>query len=341
MFAAASEQAFRAGDTATAIHAYAHLVYLVGTSDPAAPEGGRWRPYAEALPVVRWSAGHLTGPTSYARALLESSDGSLRLARGEPGAREAFQAALDAWTGDPEHVELFGLFANLAMVTDDAPRRDALFARAIEFLTHSLGPDHYTVLDTRLSAAMHVEHPRRAYEALGAACRELLALHAHHREPISTCHYELGWLAVALRDEAAATAAFARVTEPGPEREIARAYVAPDAASANRLAALARELAAENVPFLALRAADAGLIAARASDRSTARRVLEHGLAALDATRGFEHRAFFARRRAAVAAALARVGGPIERAREAAAFYRTAGGYEAALRELEPLTGSR
>jgi hypothetical protein len=347
-FATSSKEAFETGDLTTAIHAYAHRIYEYG-ADPGVIE------------LLKWHAATLKGESAYVRAVLHNAEGGMALGRGDDKlARSAFKSALDAWDRSPEHTELAFLFANLAIITEDRGERDALMQQAVEGLVRTLGPDHPSVFDTQLTAAMLVEHPSTALRALQRTCFRWKDLHPAMFESVALCMYELSRVADELGelDDARAATRYIIAGKQLPDNVRPAAgyglfldgkYEAARAA----LQTAADALLATDDALLYTRASDAFAIAAVASERLQPRdpkrvvELYERALAALERSQAFTGMVFYKRRLARVQTALARLlardqpARAKDLARRASDWYRAAGGYDKTVEELATITGSR
>jgi tetratricopeptide (TPR) repeat protein len=254
------------------------------------------------------------------------------------------------------------VWTNLALVIDDPARRSALARERIATVESGKGASHPLVLEARISSAGFESDPRNAREALGPPCDQLADLHREHGYRILGCQYELGWLAVERDDDAAARRAFTRAVASaqtggrGPRLAVARAQLErldgrPEPAARQLTAVLDQLGQLDKVAWWELvDAADAmlargeiarraGRLAAARADFEAARRALETAIAKSknDAPR-------FARRRALAQASLVRASRerpmPPELrgfAAAAIAWYRSAGGYDDVIAELEPV----
>ena len=166
-----------------AAEASALRVYVLG----GAPEGPPEAALARAL-VAR-----LPGPERVL-GLLENNIGAAHLARGEVGqARASFATALAIRERAPERaIDLAYTLANLALVEDDAGRRELHLARALGLLAAELGPAHPETLEVQMSAARYVLDPQRAAALLGPGCAALARFASDRPGLMARCLTDLG-----------------------------------------------------------------------------------------------------------------------------------------------------
>src|SRR5262249_21653850 len=134
----------RAGDYRDAVEAFARYAWIRSRRDGVSPEQAlagvdQIAPLAEGLPRS----------ARFAQALLHNNLASIYIAAGDSRrARDeaAIAVALASQVRGPGTVELSAALHNLALVTDEPKRRDALFAERIAVLSRELGPDHASVL---------------------------------------------------------------------------------------------------------------------------------------------------------------------------------------------------
>ena len=283
---AATLMALTAGEHALAIEAYARRAYAEGTRTPEGALAG--------LELVEALAAALPDSERAARALLDNNAGTVEQAAGRRDrARAAFERALGharAVTG-PAALELAVVRTNLALAITDPARRLELARERSAVVEAALDAGHPLVLDARISAALLEPDAARARAALAPPCAAYVELQPDHGFRILQCQYELGLLAHAAGDAAAARTAFrlAAATEHrggvGSQLALARAYGAwldgdPDRAD-RELGALLAELGPlDDLPWWRkLLAGDAwlarGLIAAPAGREAAARAALE------------------------------------------------------------------
>ena len=127
--------------------------------------------------------------------LLANNVGTVHMTRGElPAARAAFQRALARRERALAHddVELAYTLANLALVEDRSPEREAHLRRALAVFTAALGPSHLQTLDLRVVAGRYIVDPRAALELVAPACDALAALHTGDLVRRARCLAALG-----------------------------------------------------------------------------------------------------------------------------------------------------
>ncbi|HSS03476.1 MAG TPA: serine/threonine-protein kinase [Kofleriaceae bacterium] len=207
--AEASTLAFRVGDYAAAVEAFARHAWILSRrkASLATTLSGiaQIAPLAEGLPPQG----------RFAEALLHNNLGSIWIANDRPDrARAELERAvtLSRNVDGPGVVELTNARLNLALVTDDVDRRVQLSDEAAAFLRARLGDDHPASLDARIMAALARSDPREALPLLSTSCAELARLHPAAARDIAECSSEVGWLELAYGDRNAARRAFQRVT---------------------------------------------------------------------------------------------------------------------------------
>jgi eukaryotic-like serine/threonine-protein kinase len=189
--AEATAVALEVGDDGLAVEAWARRIWVESTVGSAPGAALASQPVFEALAARTPSAGA-------ARALLHNNLGGAALARGDrAAARAAFERALvDARrVAGPDALELVMVRANLALVTDDAARRDALFAEADRALVELVGDDHPQTLTQRGMRAMMAVDPGAALAGLAPVCARYERLHPALIANALACWIEVGLLA--------------------------------------------------------------------------------------------------------------------------------------------------
>jgi tetratricopeptide (TPR) repeat protein len=226
-FTEAVDVALAAHDDATAVEAFARLVWAASISggDRAVPDG---------VALVEKLAARQPGG-AFARALLANNLGVAALARGDrTAARAAFTGALHltADVDGPGAVELLVVRANLALVSDDEAERARILGELLALRTEVLGPAHPRTLDTRIMQGMLTGDLDVAGPALEGACADLARYHPQSGSDLAECWFEL-FMVQRMRDKPSeGLAALERVvaTESSggdPQRvAIARGYVA-------------------------------------------------------------------------------------------------------------------
>jgi eukaryotic-like serine/threonine-protein kinase len=341
-YAAAAQAALEGGDDATFVEAFARQLFAAAQrGDPAVPQ------LVATLPFVTTMARRGGDGARFARALLYNNAAIERLAAGD-------QAAAIEWLrkarGEPapaeQAAELRVVLGNLAMLVPDRAEREELFGQERAQLEATLGADHAFTFAARLRAALFVEEPGRAIDRLRQLCDPYERLHPQMRDEIVRCYYELAWLEAEAGELEPARATYARVialaAAEDPRSDTARAELARLFGDPRQALTLAEPLArqVEQAPqwWSRIPAADAWLVAAAAHDARgqraeaiaawrAARKILDEARANTQATPVLRHRA-----RATALLAIATGDRPL--AEEALAWYRAAGGYDAAIRAL-------
>jgi hypothetical protein len=308
--------------------------------------------------LVQLIAKRIGAPGAFARALLYNNAGTERLAAGDvAGARPWFSLAVEEQHAGARGVELWSAYGNLALLTTDPADRARLFAEERAQLERELGPHHAFTLQVRLLATHFVTDPTLAVPALRDVCAAYERWHPDDTEHLQSCNYQLGWLAEEAGDRELARDAFARVpagdVSNDPQlAQLYRAWLSGDAgAAAKQAETVAASLAKDPAWWNRFSAVDALLIATLArdatGDRAHATDTLRRALALL-ADPGFNRDApVIQRRLARVHALLAEhvaTAEPVEAAelaRQAIAWYESAGGYTARVAALRPLTAGR
>jgi serine/threonine protein kinase/tetratricopeptide (TPR) repeat protein len=205
-------------DDAVEVEAWARRVYARGTT--RGPDG------AEAGLDVIEPVAKRRGSSTFARALLYNNLGTAELGRDQRArAREYFAQALAESQRSPGPValELVTIRANLALVSDDHRRGDALYAEVVDELSRRLGADHPDVLDIRLSRGfVTTEDLRQAAELLAPVCSAYESWGATQR--VEECWPEVGLLRLDLGDRAGALQAMESATRAKTDAED-QAYV--------------------------------------------------------------------------------------------------------------------
>ncbi|HWM85508.1 MAG TPA: hypothetical protein VNO33_06710, partial [Kofleriaceae bacterium] len=355
--------ALAAGDDALAVEAFARRAWVDATSP--APDFER---AVAGLPLVEALASRLGPGERFARALLYNNLGGVELARGSrPAARAAFERALVESRGvtGPGSIELAKLPAHLALVVDDPGRSTALFAQVIDELTGALGRDHPMTLEVRIMAGVMAPDPAASRRILEPACSACTRLHPTFGMRAADCWFEVGWLAQERGDvDGVATAmeevvsAAARGADPR-RADLARAHIAlargRNAAALAGFADVVRQVGplADQPWWIVWIAGEAELgagLSHRASGQArAAEAALDRSLVHFERVASAQPATYIQRRLARVRAELARLRAargasrseiaPLARA--AADWYRAAGGQEATLDRLAPLTVER
>jgi eukaryotic-like serine/threonine-protein kinase len=341
-YAAASEAALQGGDDATFVEAFARQLFAASQRGDAAVAQ-----LVAALPFVTSIARRTGDGGRFARALLYNNAATERLAAGD---RDAAIAWLRQARAEPlpaeRAAELWIVLGNLAMLVPDRAEREALFAEERAQLERTLGAEHPFTFAVRERAALFIEDPRQAIARLGELCPAYARLHPQKRDDLVHCHYELAWLEGEAGEREPASAAYRHVVElaapADPRSVLARAELARlsgDPAAAIALAeplARATEHAAQwwnRIP-----AADAWLAVGAARDargeRTAATQAWRSARRVLDEVHANTSTTTVMRRRAFAGARLALATRDRAIAAEAIGWYRSAGGYDAAIAAL-------
>jgi hypothetical protein len=345
----AVDLALRASDDLVAVEAYARLIWAVS----------RYRGDV----VDSWSAmesiAARTGPAGrFGRALLYNNKAAARLAASDrTGARSLLLQALAASPLRPVadgEFELVAVLQNLAVVADDPAEREARSRDVIAYLDAVLGPNHPNALAARVVAAMLTRNPAAAAAQYQVACDGYRRWHPDRVRALAECAFERGWLADERGDLAGARAAMqlAAADPLSPTQRakgaIAAAYLAITGGGDPRAGAeAAQRLAEEGAPAdewwmrgeAGYSYATAALGWQRAGKPGDAERCWTTALGLLENL----HQPIFDRLLARVRAALAHrwaTSRPEDARRladSAVAWYRAAGGYDAAIAALAPL----
>ena len=353
-FARSATAALAASDDAMFVEAYARELFAAARLDsdklPAVA-----RDIAAAVPLVETIA-RRAGPTAaFARTLLYNNVGTFRLSVGDPtGAQAWFRKARDEVRAGASGVELWVALGNLAMVVESRTEREQLFAEERVGLERTLGATHAFTLLSRWRASGFIEDATAAAHALDEVCAAYVAWYPHQRDKIAKCTYELAWLADERGDRDAARRAYEAVaaTGFGQEALVARAYLAESDAELERaVAALVANAGRTDAWFARFPAlVDAQLVISRARSElgkhDAAITALRAGFDIMADVRINQRSVRYQRRLARTRAQLAVLLSSRDRkfaaelARKSIEWSRAAGGYEARIRELEPLAAA-
>jgi eukaryotic-like serine/threonine-protein kinase len=351
--------AFEIGDYPLAIEAYARELYAVAVAERATLPPGSTE-VEGAVAMAEALARGLDQRGAFARALLYNNLGALRYSlHDRAAARRWYERAIEATQAvDGERHELVQAWLNLAKVSELPAEQGGYLAKASAAYTLELGPDHPMTLDSRITAASLIENPRTSAAALGLPCDAYARLHPHLRGAIDLCSYAQGWILEEIGEIEEARSAFKRIGVDASAKSLASVALLATGylqlldgklvEAADAMLGLADQLDLRPAFWMKHRSADARLIvvlsALRRDRRSVAITQLQRTLATLEAAAPvYGMLAFHRRRHARVEALLARTVAatdPAAAARyaaSAAAWYRTAGGYEAVLAEMDAL----
>src|ERR1043166_6627445 len=137
------------------------------------------------------------------------------MAEDRAAARSAFEQASREQARSADQVDLGWIWANLAIVTDDAAERERLFGRAAIELERTYGPDHPSVLLSRIMAAYLTPDADRASTTMRSLSRRYAALHPHQVEALPNYWFEIGQIMEERDDPAGAREAFAELPPRG------------------------------------------------------------------------------------------------------------------------------
>jgi tetratricopeptide (TPR) repeat protein len=346
----ATDVALAAHDDALAIEAWARRAWALGTTtDPAGAFAG--------LDVIDALANRTAGAT-FARALLYNNLGSVELARDHRDeARGYFQRSLAVARSIAGRgaLELVAVRINLALVTDEHARGDALLADAASELADRLDPEHPDALDAqRLRSFMTIDNLHDAERLLVPVCGAF-ELHPGFAQVVAECWTEVGLLRLDIGDRSGATIAMAQAARtPGvdPVSTVAVPYLAllrgqpRDAAQQLAAALAAVPVTRDAKPWVRLERGALGVALGRADrelgDLRAARRALEAAIGDLEPAVRLHPGAIWERRlgraRVELAFTLAGLGASeperTAAATTAAAWLRDVGGSPAELAEL-------
>lgn len=353
----ATQKAFESGDLPTGIEAYAREVYAIAiTAAEQLPKGAAER--LGAIPFVESLAKNVSAG-GFPRALLYNYLGAQRLAQmdREGARRRFFEARAAREAAGASNVELTWIWGNLAIAATDPAERDQMFERQIAEFESKIGADHPMTLDARLTAATFIENPRRAYERAREPLQRYLALHPHLRSRVSEFGFDIALIEEEIDEVRAARAAMeivrAAQSADSFEHRFAVGFLLAldghDERAAAAMTALAEEKQVSDQAWTRLQAVDAWLASAKSNLRTghteRAQRNLEQALAIFESP-SFSEGTYRGRRLARVQAQLAQVLAkseptPQRRAKELAAaaarWYRSAGGMDELVAELDAI----
>jgi tetratricopeptide (TPR) repeat protein/predicted Ser/Thr protein kinase len=154
---------------------------------------------------------------AFAQALLLNNAGTMYLASGErERAREYFERALavrDSKAGDDD-IELAHIAGNLAMLTPDGPRREELIAREHAELERRLGRHHLLTIRARYKHSVLIRDPARARVLAADACQAFEQYHlAQALFDLTWCWQYLAVLQADLRNHEEAAGILFRLDE--------------------------------------------------------------------------------------------------------------------------------
>jgi hypothetical protein len=239
------------------------------------------------------------------------------------------------------------------LIVEDPAQRDQLFVQERDTLVSLLGPSHVRVLEAMYKSSVFASDPALATSQLRDVCqraRRVAGSGIAGQEVagmVSRCAYELGWLAEERGDAAETRASMQLVDDI--RKPIARAYLAAldgkleDAIREARGAAGGLQAGWFNQFYAGDSFLFAAICAERLHHRDEAIANLRTALATYEQITVIRQSPPYLRRVARAKALLARLiaaSNHVEArklAGEAAAWYRTAGGYDAIAGELEAI----
>ena len=355
VLARAADRAFAVRDHRTGILAYAQELHAATRETDPAKRPSHAAALPGAIPIVTAIADGLGPPGSHERAFLYNSIGTVHLmGEDRAAARRAFEQASREQARSSNQVDLGWIWANLAIVTDDPAERERLFGRAAIELERTYGPDHPSVLSSRLQAAYLMPNADRASATMRSLSRRYTALHPHLVAQLANYWFETAQIMEERDNPVGMLEAFAELPAAREETRIANGYrLMMNGKHADAIAEMtqfADEQTRVDHLWRKMRASDALYVAGKAElalGRTTAAvATLRRALDLL----GRAERPTAQRRRARLQSVLAPVLAPSEPdqartlADEALAWSRAAGGYDARVAALTALVaglGSR
>jgi tetratricopeptide (TPR) repeat protein len=346
----AATTALDAGDEVVFIEAYARQVFGIARSqtnllppNAAAVLG--------AIPYVEHIALRLGAAASFERPLLFNNIGVSRLSAGDKAdARKWFLKAIEEPRTRAGDIELVSAVGNLALIVEDPVERDRLFLQERNTLVSLLGPNHVRALEAMYKSSVFASDPAVAASQLRDVCQRARRFAGKQvagdevAGMIPRCAYELGWLAEERGDTAETRAAMQLVVDI--RKPIAQAYLAAldgkldEAVRDARVAAEGLQSEWWNKIFAGDGLLFAAICSERLHHRDDAIANLRSALAIYDQLTMIKQSPFYLRRVSRAKALLARILASSDRAEatrlagEAAAWYRSAGGYDAIAGEL-------
>ena len=344
----AATTAIDAGDEVVFVEAYAREIFGIATT-PKARLPANAGEVLGAVPYVEHIARRLGAAASFERPLLFNNIGVSRMSAGDKAdARAWFGKAIDEPRTRDGDVELVSAVGNLALIAEAPAERDRLFGRERDTLVSLLGPNHIRTLEARYKSSVFVANRDEAASQIRDLCQRVQTFHAKEAaDLVSRCAYELGWLAEERGDTAEARAAMQRVDNA--RKPIALAYLAAQGGKLDDAIGQARRAAdgLQGEWWTKFYAGDGLLFAAICAGQlhrpKDAIANLRAALAIYDQLTVIKQAPYYLRRVARAKGLLARLvasSDPAEASQlagDAAAWYRTAGGYDALAGELEAI----
>lgn len=202
---AARAGAFQAQMLPAAVEASARIIYAEGSKAPQLD-----RLQGELATLLPLSEG-LRGDR-FVRPLLLNNIGTVYLAAGRRAeAASYFELAKDEIRRhDDTDLELVNVDLNLAMITRDTPKREAIARNAWERLRDTLGEQHLATIDALTAYAMYVADPAVALKAIARAAASLERFHPTARSQSALAHARAAVLATDLGDRERAITLYRR-----------------------------------------------------------------------------------------------------------------------------------
>jgi tetratricopeptide (TPR) repeat protein len=269
-----------------AIEAWARRTYALGTAvDPD-------KALANTEPIEQLA---MRTPSAFARALLYNNLGSVELNRGRRvEARTYYDRALreSRTISGRGAIELIGIRANLALVTEDRAQADRLLMEAVNDQEQQIGADHPQTLNLReMRGFATIENVGQADAFLASVCQGY-ELHPALADGAAACWLEVGLLRLDQGQRDRAIEAMLRATRASSDAAEAAAYLTllrgePRRAAgqfADAVAALSRQAGEQDGVLVERSALDLGLGRARhdAGDQRGARTALDNAITVLE-----------------------------------------------------------
>ncbi|MEJ7602013.1 MAG: hypothetical protein WKG01_29220 [Kofleriaceae bacterium] len=216
--------AFEAQMIPAAVEASARLIYAEGSLSPQID-----RLQGELASLLPLSSGlrsnHLVRP------LLLNNIGTVYLAAGRRADAASYfeQAKDEIRRHDVSSLELINVDLNLAMITTDTPKREALAHSAWARFRDTLGEQHLSTLDALSAYAMYVADPAVAFDAIARAAAAYERFHVTSGNQIALSLARSALLASELGDAAQSITLYQRAIA------IAEGITDPDVAHRQQL----------------------------------------------------------------------------------------------------------
>lgn len=213
----ARDRAFEEQMLSAAVEASARIIYAEGAISPRLD-----RLQSELTTLLPLSAG-LRGDY-FTRPLLLNNIGTVYVAAGRRSDAASYfeQAKTEIRRHDPGILELANVDLNLAMITSDTPKREALARAVWEKFRDTLGEQHLSTLDALNAYAMYVADPAVAFEAVSRATASYEQFHPTARHQIQISLSRSAILAAELGDVAGSNELYRRAiaameNDPDPD----------------------------------------------------------------------------------------------------------------------------